>query len=323
MKIAFERFIFFTSFYILVCLITSCSVNATSLQFTPATESKAISNPKVDATSTIPTAVTSATPASSKESQPLLPAHPQEINFEAADGQKLKGYYYPSASDQPAPLVVLMHWIMGDMSDWYEIAPWLQNRGLENPFGSPAGYGWLNPVWFPDIPDEKSYGVFIFSFRDCEPSPTGCNAFNKEGWTLDAQAALQKAAELDGVDPDRIAAIGSSIGADAVVAACGLVNAQQPGSCKGALSLSPCNCLKISYRKTVEMMGETPGSPPVWCFADDIDKFKCELAADVGNPAFSIFEFPGGGHGNYLLSSYVKPSAMQGLLDFLGKSIGD
>ena len=46
----------------------------------------------------------------------------------------LKGYYYPSASDQPAPLVVLMHWVMGDMSDWYEIAPWLQNRGLENPF---------------------------------------------------------------------------------------------------------------------------------------------------------------------------------------------
>ena len=71
------------------------------------------------------------------------------------------------------------------------------------------------------------------------------------------------------------------------------------------------------------MMGEVPGSPPVWCFADDKDKFKCELAADAGNPAFSIFEFPGGGHGNDLLSSYVEPSAMQGLLDFLDEAIGD
>jgi dienelactone hydrolase len=323
MKITYERLFFFFSIFILAFFITSCNSSAALLQFTSAIEIKTFLYSKVGVTPIIPTTVGLATPASTKESKPLLPALPQEINFEASDGQELRGYYFPSASDQPAPLVVLMHWIMGDMSDWYVIAPWLQNRGLQNPFESPTGYGWLNSAWFPDIPDDKSYGVFIFSFRNCWPYPIGCKAFYEEGWTLDAQAALEKAAELDGVDPDRIAAVGSSIGADAVVAACALVNAQQPGSCKGALSISPCNCLKIGYRKTVEMMGKAQGSPPVWCFADDMDKFKCELAEDVENPAFSIFEFPGGGHGNDLLSSYVVPSAMQGLLDFLDEAIGD
>jgi dienelactone hydrolase len=313
-----KRLPFFTSVFVLTISILACS-STISAQKTPEPEPVAISGKPVEVQPTTEPAI----PIPVKITEPLLPAYPQEVNFEASDGQKLRGYYYPSASDQPAPLVVLMHWVISDMSDWYEIAPWLQNRGLKNPFGSPTGYGWLDPTWFPDIPDEKSFGIFIFSFRNCWPYPVGCKGFYKEGWTLDAQAALQKAAELEGVDPERITAIGSSIGADAVVAACALVNAQQPGSCKAALSLSPCNCLKLTYRKTVEMMSKTPGSPLVWCFADETDIIKCKLAEDVGNPAFSIFEFPGGGHGNYLLRSIVEPSVMQGVLDFLDASIGD
>ena len=68
---------------------------------------------------------------------PPQPPEPQEITFQASDGQTLRGYYYPAAVN-PAPLVVFMHWMGGDMSDWYKIAVWVHNRGLKNPFPNPG-----------------------------------------------------------------------------------------------------------------------------------------------------------------------------------------
>jgi hypothetical protein len=94
----------------------------------------------------------------------VLPLDPQEITFTASDGQELTGYYYPAAVT-PAPVVVFMHWNAGDKSDWYEVAPWLQNRGLDNPFENPGTEAWWDPSWFPAVPEDASYGVFIFSFR--------------------------------------------------------------------------------------------------------------------------------------------------------------
>jgi hypothetical protein len=67
-----------------------------------------------------------------------------------------------------------MHWIAGDKADWYEIAAWLQNRGLVNPFDNPGSNAWWDASWFPAIDPANSYNVFIFSFRGCEPYETGC-----------------------------------------------------------------------------------------------------------------------------------------------------
>jgi dienelactone hydrolase len=263
-----------------------------------------------------------ATAESSQKPDPFLPADPQEISFQAADGQELKGFYYPSATKQSAPLVVLMHWAGGDMSDWYEIAPWLQNRGLKNTFTTPSGFGWWIPSWFPSMASDQSYGVFIFSFRNCSPFPEGCSKFDIDGWTLDAQAALQKAATLEGVDPNRISAIGSSIGADGVVDACAWINSQQPGACRGALSLSPGNYLGISYSDMVKQLGELTEPVSAWCFADEKEISFCNDAEQMGNSLFHKIKFPRGGHGNNLLSRVVEPSAMQGILDFLDLTIG-
>jgi hypothetical protein len=210
-----------------------------------------------------------------------------------------------------------MHWAGGDMGDWFEIAPWLQNRGLENPFDTPTGYYWWDPSWFPPLSDDLSYGVFIFSFRGCTPFPEGCRTMEIDGWTLDAQAALQKAATLEGIDPTRIAAIGSSIGADGAVDACAWFNTQQPGACRGALSLSPGDYLNISYTKMVKQLGELAESVPAWCFASKKEIAVCNDAEKAGNPLFKKIEFPGGDHGNMLLSRILEPSAMQGILDFL------
>jgi hypothetical protein len=115
-----------------------------------------------------------------KPSEPALPAEPQRIEFAASDGKELVGHYFPAAVN-PSPTVILMHWARGDQRDWTAIAPWLQNRpdemaatpdwadAIGPDCGAPFGGPWLDPSWFPPMPDDLSYGVFIFDFRDfCE-----------------------------------------------------------------------------------------------------------------------------------------------------------
>jgi hypothetical protein len=257
----------------------------------------------------------------SQPGAPALPLEPHEIAFTASDGQALDGLYYPAAVN-PAPIVVFMHWMGGDKSDWYELAPWLQNRGLENPFENPGDEPWWDPTWFPPVPAGVSYGVLIFSFRGCHPFPEGCTSGTPEEWLLDAQAALLAAMDLEGADPTRIAAIGSSIGADGAPDACAWMAENHPGVCQGALSLSPGHYLDIPYPQAVTALGAAQPPAAAWCLADENEIAVCNGAIDSGNQAFQPFEIPGGSHGNWLLSPDLDPQPMQLILDFLAGAVG-
>lgn len=249
-----------------------------------------------------------------------LPPDPQEITFQTADGEELQGLYYPAAVN-PAPLVVLMHWARGDQSDWYEIAVWLQNRGETNLFPNLTNAPWGDPNWFPMMPANRSYGVFIFSFRGC--TPVGCYGdFTGDEWLLDAQAAMLQASKLTGVDPHRIVAIGSSIGADGAVDGCFWLNSQKKSSCRGALSLSPGDYLGIPYREAVRALGKSHPPVAAWCLADEHEIDLCNEATGVGNTAFRAFEIPGGGHGHEMFRPELEPLPMQLLLDFLTQTMG-
>jgi hypothetical protein len=250
-----------------------------------------------------------------------LPADPQAVTFQAADGQELHGYYYPAAV-QPSPVVVFMHWVNSDMSDWNEIALWLQNRGQANPFTNPGTEPWWDPSWFPPVPDTASYGVFIFSFRGCAPYTTGCAGWTPDIWYLDAQAAMQTAAGLDGIDPAKIVAIGSSIGADGAPDACAWWNTQQPGSCQGALSLSPGSYMNIAYPMAVQQLGASQPPVAAWCLASEKEFSICEAAEASGNTAYRDFMIRGGGHGNVMLTPGFDPLPMQIILDFLAETVG-
>ena len=253
---------------------------------------------------------------------PTLAPNPREITFQAADGQDLKGLYYPAAVN-PAPLVVLMHWVNGDKSDWYEVAPWLQNRGFDNPYPNPGNQSWWDPTWFPTVPQDISYGVFIFSFRDCLPADRGgCPKIDEDGWLLDAQAAAAKAVLLEGVDPTRIAFIGSSIGADGAIDGCAWLVQNRPGACQGALSLSPGGYLTIPYEQAVQTLGGNLPPVAAWCLADEIEIGICTTAEKVENNAFKSFEIPTGKHGNMLMRPELDPLPMELILDFLAQTIG-
>jgi hypothetical protein len=248
-----------------------------------------------------------------------LESTPQKVSFTASDGQELSGLFYPACA-KGAPVVVLMHWIAGDKADWYEIAAWLQNRGLVNPFENPGSDAWWDASWFPAIDAAVSYNVFIFSFRGCQPYETGCRERDLAGWLLDANAAMLKALELEGVDAGSVAVIGSSIGADGALDSCLWLNEQKPGACRGALSLSPGSYLGVSYPEVVQKSGELAAAPQVWCLADENEIAVCDNAAG-SNPNFRSIQVDGGGHGNELLRPGLTPNPMEVILDFLETSL--
>ena len=191
-------------------------------------------------------ACSAASPASGGESsasgEPVLSgtsANPQRVEFQAEDGTKLVGYYYPSKYAN-APLMILMHWEQGDLCDWRDIALWLQNRLGENPaklercaqpganLPADMNKAWWDPTWFPRMASDASMAVFVFDFRghgESEAGEAGPDLLN------DAKAAFKTAAGLKDVDATRMAALGVSMGADAAADGCLLYNQEKGNGC--------------------------------------------------------------------------------------------
>lgn len=241
-----------------------------------------------------------------------LPADPQPVTFTTSDGVTLSGLYYPAAVS-PAPIIVLMHWAGGNMHDWDAIAPWLQNRDLPSPESSSAP--WLDSSWFPAMPEDSSFGVLIFNFRGFD---TGNPNWDGAGWVLDAQAAMATARTLQGADPNRVVAIGASIGADGAPDACA-------EGCLGTFSLSPGGYLDIPYVQAAEALVTADPPREVWCLASDGDGEaapSCQAAAEMQNDHIFVQMFSGSEHGMTLLQPQIEPSAMQLMLDFLALVFG-
>ncbi len=318
---------------ILMVVLAGCRISTGTLQV-----ASPISPPVEKATPSEPTAShpTEAPEPAVKPSEPALSAEPKRIEFAASDGKKLVGHYFPAAVN-PAPTVILMHWARGDQRDWLAIAPWLQNRpealaatpdwadtispGCGTPFGGP----WLDPSWFPPLPDGLSYGVFIFDFRDFCESEAGHN--NSSEWALDAAAAFKTVKELPGVDPARIAAIGASIGADGASDGCLLYN-QESNTCLGGFSLSPGDYLQgvhfpLSYTQVVqELEGQEPPIP-VWCLAAENDTPSWKVCNAATGALFERYLYAGDAHGMMLIVPELEPNPLDLILGFLELVFGN
>ena len=242
-----------------------------------------------------------------------------EMEFTTSDGRTLKGTYFP-ASFSPAPVVVLMHWAPGDQRDMRELAFWLQNRGFsdyqaENPPSEP----WLNPNWFPQLDEERSYGVLTFTFDGCDG---GCKSFDREKWLLDAQAAVQTAYALEGADPTRIVAVGASIGADGAADGCIYLNSEYPGSCQGAFSLSPGDYLTLSYADVVEQLHSLDPSAITYCLygmGDPESAAVCQSLPE--HEAGKVIAYEGNFHGMMLVQPNLDHDTLALMIEFLDVTV--
>jgi len=255
----------------------------------------------------------------------VLPAAPRAIKFKAADGFDLDGLYYP-ASVNPAPIIVLMHWVGADQSDWIEIAYWLENRGLGGKTPNPRNYPWLNPAWFPPMLKDKSFAVFTFTYRGCKSD--GCRTLNIPGWLQDSYGAVKTASELEGIDSKQVLTAGASIGADGAVNGCAWLNAQKgKGLCLGSAPLSPGSYLGIPFPSAVGPLQNEQPSKPVWCFAAEGDRESAPTCNAAQGTTYRKLIYAGNRHGMALIDPSVKPkdvdaNALQLMLDWLKVSLG-
>lgn len=265
---------------------------------------------------------TTVAPTTTRVAEPgAFPADPVDVTFASADGAQLQGKYYPAAAN-PAPLVVLYHWEMGDMEDWYEVANWLQNRGTHNQIPTFSHTPFLDGRWFPTMPAAPTYNVFIATFQGCSPHPDGCPNWTPDKWLADAQGILQQASGMPGVDADRIITIGAGIGADAAVDACSWWNDTHPAACDGAFTLSPGSYLGKSFGATVAGLGD--GSPvvPVWCVTDGrLQSGLCDAPGVENNSAYRKVDVDGATPAAGLLVPEADPNPLDLLIEFLALTV--
>lgn len=316
----------FYLFIVLIFLLAACAVpapateTATEPAAEPATPTKAFTATEVPSTATV-----------ASPSRPLsnLGADPQRKEFQADDGKNLVGYYYPSKYAD-APIMILMHWAGGDLTDWCEIALWLQNRRDENPAnpercanagsGLPAGMStpWLDSTWFPPMAPEVSFAVFAFDFRDYGESEKGLGS--SSDWAKDAKAAFITAAGLEGVDATRMASMGASIGADGAPDGCVLYNQEAGSGCVGAFSLSPGNYLGMDFAAVVRDLASTP----VWCLAGELDSGSAPVCDGAGGERYRSVVYPGIDlHGMRLITPDLEPQPLILTQDFLELVFGE
>jgi pimeloyl-ACP methyl ester carboxylesterase len=194
---------------------------------------------------------------------------PERIEFALADGSPLVGTYYPPRV-APAPGLLLIHQLSVDRSAWEPL---------------------IGPLRAEDAP--QTYAIFAYDLP--EHGESG-GAWSPEATLESAALALGLMRSWEGVDPDRIALIGASVGSDAVVDECS-------EGCVGAVSLSPGGYLGISYADALATLLDEK-DPPVMCVAsagDGPSPATCRSGESVGLSDYQVHIYEGTTHGNFLL----------------------
>jgi len=251
-----------------------------------------------------------------------LPPDPQVIEFSAEDGYALKGTYYP-ASVNPAPMVVLFHQAGFNEQMWQVIAPWLQNRGMGmasvgggtvGVLAKPIFQPYTDPESFPEIPDNLQVSVFTFTYRCWESG--NCSNPDRGGWLKDAEAAINTAAVLPGVDPTRIITGGTSIGADGAGDACLLYNQAVGSGCLGAASFSPASYLLVDYKETADKLLAL--QVKVLCAASQGDSECASTCNSLDDqPGYQKIIYPGNAHGVFMIDPALDPDLLEEFIAFL------
>lgn len=246
----------------------------------------------------------------------ILDPGPIKLEVETGDGVWLDGLYYP-ADQNPAPVIVLMHWARGDQSEWEQVAQWLQGRGLLEPVPD-YNKSWKSSNWYPDRTQNQSLGVVTFTFRDCEEN---CKSFLPVEWLKDIEAVLLATTNLQGVDPDQILTAGASIGADGAVYGCSWLNRSGSGSCLGSFLLSPASLLTIAFEKSADDLLKQEPALPVYCLIGLRDDASVETCLDY--PGLTLVDYGYiDNHGLELLQPDVGENPLNLLQEFISAALG-
>lgn len=245
---------------------------------------------------------------------PPTPA-PQKISFQAEDGVTLVGeLFLAEGVAGPAPALMLMHQMGSSRAVWVQngLVNWLTGRPV---WGKGPGSLLFAPLpqalTWPALPAGQRFNVFTFDFRGHGESQG--RIAETADFLMDAKAAYAVLQQQAGVDPQQIALIGASIGADAAIDIC-------VEGCLGALSLSPGNYLDVPYAELVEELGVD--GKPAWCIVSQDDQLPAQTCQGAAGETYRSIIYPGPAHGTALLVPGRQPDIGQLFLDFLKITFG-
>lgn len=216
--------------------------------------------------------------------QDTPPLQPEIVTLETADGVTLIGDYYAQAA--PAPTLLLMHMAGGTRAAWAEVAPQFYGQGYTLLAVDLRGHG-----------DSSGYPDMIAAIDDVRAW---------FAWLM-AQPAVQ---------PDRLAAIGGSVGANLAIVGCG----DEP-ACRTAIALSPgSNYYGVEPLPSIEQLrGRT-----LMILATRRDQssgdFSFELA-EASPAETALIQYPGiGHHGTEILNR--RADALPLIMIWLSQHLG-
>ncbi len=271
----------------------------------------------IPTTQPAPTATfTSPPPATTQAPTPVPPTPvPQKIAFQAEDGVNLVGeLFLAEGASGPAPTVMLMHQMGSSRVVWVQngLVNWLTGRSLQGKGpGSPLLAPLPQALTWPQLPARQRFNVFAFDFRGHGESQG--KAGEPADFLMDAKAAFAVLRQQASVDPQRIALVGASIGADAAIDTC-------IEGCLGALSLSPGNYLDVPYAEVVDELGMD--GKPAWCMASQDDALPAQTCQEAAGATYRSIIYPGPAHGTDLLAPGRQPDIGQLFVDFLKITFG-
>jgi dienelactone hydrolase len=207
------------------------------------------------------------------------------VVVEAADGLRLAGTFYtPADTPPPWPGVILLHMIYGDQKEWGD---------------------------FPQKLSDEGYAVFAIDLRG--HGKTG----GEMDWDQsrdDLQRVWRYMTGRGEVDPNRIAIIGASMGANMALVA----SAAQPEV--GALGLLSPGL--DYYRVTTADALAAYGQRPLLIVASDEDSYSAESSrqlSELAGDSAELVMYSQAGHGSAMLQS--KPELADTLIDWLNRTL--
>ncbi len=253
-------------------------------------------------------------PVRTSDITPVLDSSkPQNIILSDVSGETFPAIYYPP-SQPNSPVVVFMHQIDRDMRQWLPIASWLWKQEPD-PSTINKMYPWLDPSWFPENTLGFKPGILLFTYRGCD---NGCTKPQAMNILADAQTAIRYVMERPEVNQDRVTVVGTSVGADAALDSCFLLQDTSNYACQNVISASPGSYLDYSYESVAKLLVEQKTN--VYCFASKADS-ESAIQCMTGNKAPEYHSAIGEGnqHGVQLFSPLYETDMLEVIL----KAIGD
>ena len=237
---------------------------------------------------------------------------PQNVILADASGETFPAIYYPP-SQPNSPVVVFMHQIDRDMAQWYPIASWLWKQEPD-PSTIDKKYPWLDPSWFPENTLNHKPGILLFTYRGCD---NGCTKPQAMDILADAQTAIRYVMQRPEVDQSRVTVVGTSVGADAALDSCFLLQDTSDYACQNVISASPGSYLDYSYESVAKLLVEQRTN--VYCMASRADS-ESAIQCMTGNKAAEYHSAIGVGnqHGIELFSPFYETNMFQVIMEAIG-----